>query len=480
MLNSYDVFISYRRDGGDNFGYLLYKKLTEKGYRVFYDVESLRSGKFNKQLYDIIDNCKDFIVICSPHAWDRTKNEGDWVRLEIEHAVDLKKNIIPVVLEDFTYNSNEVPKKIQKILKNNKVDVEGLYFDAIVLNIIKYLEAPKNISDTKNASNILTRESFQKFINSIKEKDYQEEKKKIEEKKYDEEKLPELFEELLIIIKEEEDNSAKDFFQKVYNELLLIYLLAIKNKFFDFEILLESLNPGLIVNAYDNPYQRKVFDDEKLYKISYMSDDSIKMICYFDFLLKNIEERGFDNTIEILEMNQEDMNLDLFRKIILNIKEDDYQLALEMINDENLDSSIETKYKIISDKGLFAFYKRMETISRDFVMDEDDEMSFKMLKLSLNILSHITGFMGLKVFNTYVFSISSDEYRDLVGCVDVIYTATFSLEDYINKPENIEFYMNNPFLNIISEEREEVYKSFVNVLIHIEMLIKGEKHDRKL
>ena len=46
----YQIFISYRRDGGEATGQLLYHKLTQLGYHVFFDAESLRSGKFNDEL----------------------------------------------------------------------------------------------------------------------------------------------------------------------------------------------------------------------------------------------------------------------------------------------------------------------------------------------------------------------------------------------------------------------------------------------
>ena len=52
----YELFLSYRRDGGMDTATLLRQTLTSKGYRVFIDVESLRSGAFNKKLYEIIDN----------------------------------------------------------------------------------------------------------------------------------------------------------------------------------------------------------------------------------------------------------------------------------------------------------------------------------------------------------------------------------------------------------------------------------------
>lgn len=62
MENDYDIFISYRRDGGDALACLISEKLKQLGYDVFYDVESLRAGLFNTKLFSVIDNCKDGAV----------------------------------------------------------------------------------------------------------------------------------------------------------------------------------------------------------------------------------------------------------------------------------------------------------------------------------------------------------------------------------------------------------------------------------
>ncbi len=81
--NHYDVFISYRRDGGEEAARLIRNSLKERGYRVFLDTESLRSGQFDKELYRVIEEAKDVVVILPPNGLDRCSNEGDWLRLEI-------------------------------------------------------------------------------------------------------------------------------------------------------------------------------------------------------------------------------------------------------------------------------------------------------------------------------------------------------------------------------------------------------------
>lgn len=83
MTKKYDVFISYRRDGGAETAKLLRDSLTERGYSVFLDVESLRSGPFNTELYRVIEEANDFLLVLPPGALRRCAEEQDWVRKEI-------------------------------------------------------------------------------------------------------------------------------------------------------------------------------------------------------------------------------------------------------------------------------------------------------------------------------------------------------------------------------------------------------------
>lgn len=99
MSKKYDIFISYRRDGGIDSAVTLRSTLSQMRYRVFLDVVSLRTGHFDTALLQHIEDCKDFLLVLSPHALDRCVNEDDWVRREIKHAMALGKNIIPIICD---------------------------------------------------------------------------------------------------------------------------------------------------------------------------------------------------------------------------------------------------------------------------------------------------------------------------------------------------------------------------------------------
>ena len=68
---AYDIFISYRRRGGFETAKHLYDLLTKDGYRVSFDIDTLRNGDFDTELLRRIDECRDFILILSEGALDR-------------------------------------------------------------------------------------------------------------------------------------------------------------------------------------------------------------------------------------------------------------------------------------------------------------------------------------------------------------------------------------------------------------------------
>ena len=118
-MEQYDVFLSYRRKGGWTLAELLYTLMKNEGYRVSFDIDNIRGGLFNEQIYERIDKCKDFIVILDKHAFDRCidpefDKDNDWMRLELAYAIKKMKNIIPVLKPDF----NGFPKKLPDDIKN--------------------------------------------------------------------------------------------------------------------------------------------------------------------------------------------------------------------------------------------------------------------------------------------------------------------------------------------------------------------------
>ncbi|MFQ9514725.1 MAG: toll/interleukin-1 receptor domain-containing protein [Eubacterium sp.] len=127
----YQIFISYRRDGGEFLGRMIYDRLIELGYKVFFDVESLRSGKFNEQLYEVIEKCDDFILLLSPNSLERCLEPEDWILKEVSYAITNKKNIIPVMMKKFVFPES-IPLKISQIKDYEALSFSMEYWDAFI------------------------------------------------------------------------------------------------------------------------------------------------------------------------------------------------------------------------------------------------------------------------------------------------------------------------------------------------------------
>ena len=144
-----DVFISYRRDGGDMTAMYFYQALKDRGYNVFYDLEVLRAGKFNEALLDSIQSCTDFVLILSPHALDRCEDESDWVRREIAEALRAHKNIVPVMLKGFNF-PEKLPEDIDDVRYQNGLTCTTEYFEESINRLCqRYLNSlPATQSNT--------------------------------------------------------------------------------------------------------------------------------------------------------------------------------------------------------------------------------------------------------------------------------------------------------------------------------------------
>lgn len=117
----YDIFISYRRDNGWFLANSLREMLCAKGYKVFFDIDSMLNVNFPKVIINTIEQCTDFLLILTPHSLDRCiNNEDDWIRQELRCALKAGKNVIPVTDEDFVFPA-VLPEDIEGIKDINCV-----------------------------------------------------------------------------------------------------------------------------------------------------------------------------------------------------------------------------------------------------------------------------------------------------------------------------------------------------------------------
>ena len=151
-----DIFISYRRDGGQDKARKLQLALSAVGYSdIFFDFNSLRDGKFNEKILDAISVCKDFILILSPGSMDRCVNEEDWVRKEVLAAIDAGCNIIPVTIDDHgIVFPTELPKEFDSIkqIQQSKLRTDEFFDDSVRL-ISERLDSVKKTEPISQSEN---------------------------------------------------------------------------------------------------------------------------------------------------------------------------------------------------------------------------------------------------------------------------------------------------------------------------------------
>lgn len=131
---AYDVFISYRREGGYDIAKHIFDLLRLEGYRVSFDLDTLRNGDFDTQLLKRIDECTDFILILNPTAFDRSIDPNfdrnkDWMRIELAEALERNKNIIPIMLPGFDIYPDNLPEDISEVSRKNGPRHSQEYFD---------------------------------------------------------------------------------------------------------------------------------------------------------------------------------------------------------------------------------------------------------------------------------------------------------------------------------------------------------------
>ena len=105
------VFISYRRT---NFPWALaiFQDLTQHGYDVFFDFTGLASGDFEPVILENVRARAHFLVLLTPSALERCGEPKDWLRREIEAALDGQRNIVPLMVEGFDFGTPTIASQL--------------------------------------------------------------------------------------------------------------------------------------------------------------------------------------------------------------------------------------------------------------------------------------------------------------------------------------------------------------------------------
>lgn len=130
---TYDMFISYRRQGGAEKAELTKGELSKRGFRearMFMDTRSLSSGNYMEGILKAIDASRNLVVIVTKDSFKGLSEESPWAK-EIAHALQIGKTIVPIYFDGITeIKSDELPASIQRLAFENAVIYVHQYADA--------------------------------------------------------------------------------------------------------------------------------------------------------------------------------------------------------------------------------------------------------------------------------------------------------------------------------------------------------------
>jgi hypothetical protein len=147
-----NIFINYRRGDDPGFTQALYSRLEQvfPSERLFMDVDNIAPGlDFVQVLNDQVARCDVLIAVIGKHWLDAADETGarrldspeDFVRIEIESALQQKKRVIPVLVNDATMpRSTELPEGLKAFARCNAVRLTHERFRADTQSLVKALE----------------------------------------------------------------------------------------------------------------------------------------------------------------------------------------------------------------------------------------------------------------------------------------------------------------------------------------------------
>jgi tetratricopeptide (TPR) repeat protein len=140
------VFLSYRRTNVP-WALAIFKDLTAHGYDVFFDFTGIASGDFERVILANIRARAHFVVLLTPSALEDCIRPDDWLRREIEAALEIQRNVVPLMLEGFDFSSagiaNRLTGKMTALGRYNALRVPAEYFDEAMGRLReRYLNVP--------------------------------------------------------------------------------------------------------------------------------------------------------------------------------------------------------------------------------------------------------------------------------------------------------------------------------------------------
>ena len=151
------IFISYRRADSEAIAYRIYDRLVPKYGRdaLIIDVDNIPLGAdFRESLKGHLQQCAVMLAVIGKHwfgmqqRWwlpghrSRLDDEGDWVRMEIEAALNREIPLFPILVNQAEMpKADQLPKSIRNLAYRQAMPIGGpREFDGGVARLMRSLD----------------------------------------------------------------------------------------------------------------------------------------------------------------------------------------------------------------------------------------------------------------------------------------------------------------------------------------------------
>lgn len=126
------VFISYRHDLTPLHAQAIFMDLRPNSFDVFIDHETIKAGTFDPVILNQIGARAHFLLVLAPGSLERCADPNDRLRREIEQAITLERNIVPVMIGGFRFEDVAVVQDgpLAGLKRYNGLNLHADYFEA--------------------------------------------------------------------------------------------------------------------------------------------------------------------------------------------------------------------------------------------------------------------------------------------------------------------------------------------------------------
>ncbi|MGH6706837.1 MAG: toll/interleukin-1 receptor domain-containing protein [Sphingomicrobium sp.] len=130
------IILSYRRDDSAGVTGRIFDRLAQEfgADRVFMDIDSMPAGvDFHDHLQAILANCGALLVVIGK-SWraqrkgqpSRIMDPDDWVRIEVETALQREITVIPLLIDGAVMPSrDQLPESLWPLLRRNALPIDS-------------------------------------------------------------------------------------------------------------------------------------------------------------------------------------------------------------------------------------------------------------------------------------------------------------------------------------------------------------------